>query len=214
MYSIFHVLFSLPITASSVHCKGCVHKLCISIPFWSCVHGFISLAKHKFLKKTKWNPPVDMLCMPTIKEVWEIMSRIKRVWRVRCSAAGFLKFCRFWLCMCNFHCYTLSMPMSKSTFPVEKVVCSIPAPCRAKHRPRSVALEEQQNVHQLFWRTLKIGLHGFLQNCARPEKVCKDTRGAIAAPPSSSCCSKHCGKEHKGGGHCGPPSASYCSKWW
>jgi hypothetical protein len=62
MYSIFRVLFNLPITASSVHGKGCVHKLCISIP-WSCVHGLIYLVKHKFLKKTKWNPPVDMLSM-------------------------------------------------------------------------------------------------------------------------------------------------------
>ncbi len=79
MYSIFHVLFSLPITASSVHGKGCVHKLCISIPFWSCMHGLVYLAKHKFLKQTKWNPPVDMLSMQRMKEVQEIMARIKRV---------------------------------------------------------------------------------------------------------------------------------------
>lgn len=58
----------------------CAHNLYISIPFWSCVHGFIYLVKHKFLKKTKWNPPVDMLSMPRMKEVQEIM--IKRVWRV------------------------------------------------------------------------------------------------------------------------------------
>ncbi len=27
------------------------------------------------------------------------------------------------------------------------------------------------------WRTLKIGLHGFLENCARAKKVCKKTSG-------------------------------------
>ncbi len=44
------------------------------------VYGFIYLAKYKFLKKTKWNPPVDMLSIPRMKEQ-EIMSRIKRTFK-------------------------------------------------------------------------------------------------------------------------------------
>jgi len=34
------------------------------------------------------------------------------------------------------------------------------------------------------WRTLETGLHGFLQNCARPKKVCKKTSETSAGQSS------------------------------
>ncbi|CAM6024147.1 unnamed protein product, partial [Sphagnum balticum] len=65
-----------------------------------------------------------------------------------------------------------------------------------KARNEKVGTRAWENTHKMFFiflknlRTLKTGLHGFLQNCARPKKVCKKTsktssgQSSFGAPPT------------------------------
>jgi len=62
-----------------------------------------------------------------------------------------------------------------------------PAP-RCKTFAQNIGNKENaQNVFHFFiqnWRILKTGMHGFLQNCARPKKVCKKTSETITRQSS------------------------------
>ncbi len=76
-------------------------------------------------------------------------------------------------------------PVVSATFPAGKVLSSIPAPW-CKTFAQNVGNEEHpQNVLHFFslknWRTLKTGLHGFLQNCARWKKGWSES-AATSAP--------------------------------
>jgi hypothetical protein len=62
------------------------------------------------------------------------------------------------------------MPMVSVTFPAREVMGSIAAPCKCRTCAQNNRNEEKQKIENGV-------LHGFLQNCAMPKKVCKKTSG-------------------------------------